>query len=382
MHTQTRPYRIGIDARFFRGGTSGLGRYTRQLIHYLAKVDQYNHYVVFLTEEDMAEWDVAQDNFEPRVVQATHYTVREQTVFLRELYRAKLDLVHFLNFNHPLLYRKPFVVTVHDLTIFRFPAGRSSASKMRRAAFQRVFAHSLHAAKSVIAISEFTAADVERSFHIPHARMEVVYEAGPYPVTEWPFGHKASTQQFIGRKEPYFLFVSQWRPHKGILTLIQAFNEFKKKTGSPHLLVLAGNQKTSEMEVRQALAESPYAGDIVTPGFVPDDMLPLLYHNAEALLYPSESEGFGLPALEAMAYGTPVIAADSTSLPEVVGNAGILVPTRDEMALAEAMERIVMEPSLAGELVAKGYRQAEKFSWDKAAYDTLGIYQRVLEKLR
>lgn len=379
--TTKRPYRIALDARFFRKETGGIGRYTRELIHHLAAIDAVNEYTVLLTPADAAEWTLDQPNFHTQIIDIPHYSLAEQTKLLKVLQAGKFDLVHFLNFNHPLLYRRPFVVTQHDMTVYFHPVGRSQKSVLRRAAFVTTMKRALKAARKVIAVSEHTARDAEKYLGISHAKMEVVYHGGPDPV-EFAFGSKAGVQEYLGTRDPYLLFVSQWRPHKGILTLIEAFAEFKKKTGLPHKLVLLGKQKASQEEVKAALEACPYFTDIIAPGFAPEELLPALYKYADAFVLPSEYEGFGLPVLEAFNYGTPVITADNSSLPEVAGDAALFFPTKDAHALAEQMAVLVGNEKLANELREKGYKQLKKFSWEKTAARTLQVYLSVLERKR
>lgn len=382
MHARLKQkYRIGIDARFFRTETGGIGRYSRELIHHLAALDGHNEYVVFLTEADIAEWTLQQANFKPVVVTAGHYTPAEQTVFLKDLMAQKLDLVHFLNFNHPILYPRPFVTTLHDLTMFFFPAGKSSKSRLRHQIFRYVFRRSLAAARKVIAISEYSANDAEKHLHISHAKMEVVYEGGPQ-VGEIPFGSKKVVMDYLGTKDPYFLFVSSWRPHKGILTMIDAFNEFKQKTGLPHKLVLVGKQTVLEEQVKEKLVQSQFASDIITPGFAPDELLPALYNHSYAFVMPSEYEGFGLPVLEAMACGTATIVANNSSLPEVGGDAALYFPTGDASKLAQTMEQLVASPELRQKQIEKALKQLQKFTWMHCAEQTLRVYMSILEKRR
>jgi glycosyltransferase involved in cell wall biosynthesis len=374
-----RPYRIGLDARFFRSETAGLGRYSRELITHLAHIDQYNEYTVFLTPKDMEEWDIVQANFIPFVVDASHYTLAEQTRFLTVLNKQKFDLVHFLNFNHPLLYRRPFITTLHDLTLYFFPSGRSKSSAVRRAAFKAIISHSVRAAARVIAISEHTAEDAEKHLHMPHAKMEVIYNGGA-DIVELPFGNKAMIQEYLKTREPYFLFLSEWRPYKGLVTLIDAFDLFKADTKQGHKLVLAGKHSKNVEEMMERIARSPFRDDIITPGFVPEDLLPSLYRNSVAFICASEYEGFGIPVLEAMAHQAPVIAADNSSIPEVVGSAGLLFPTRDSAALAERMKELIADPKLREALIEKGRQQLRKFSWAKMAEKTHRLYLNVLEK--
>ena len=379
MTTSSPSYRIGIDARMLHSSHGGIGRYTRNLLERLADLDHHNQYFVFITAEDETEWPLSQPNFQPVVVDAPFYSYAEQTTFLRTLYQYRLDLVHFLNFNHPVLYRRPFVVTMHDLTVYFYPVGRSQKSRLRRAGFVWSLRHAARSAKKVIAISDHTAQDVERHLGASQAKIEIVYEGGPEPM-ELPFGNKAMVQEYLGIREPYFLFLSQWRPHKGMLTLMNAFAKFKAETGLPHKLVLAGKQKMLVNEVKHTLAASPVSSDILTPGMVPEALLGPLYRNATAFVMPSEYEGFGLPVLEAFAYGAPVIVAENSSLPEVAGNGGLYFPTSDVAALSERMKELVGTPGLAEELVKHGQAQLKKFSWERMAKQTHDIYLNILEK--
>lgn len=374
-------HRIGIDARMFRRATGGIGRYTRELLHHLLPLDPHNDYVVFLAEADLGEWDIDLPNVTPVVSKAVHYTPQEQTVFLRELVSHKLDLVHFLNFNHPVLYRRPFVVTLHDLTMFSYPPRGGKIALVKKLGFTVIFRRVMQAAKKIIAISEYTAFDAEKRLGIPHAKMEVIYEGGPEPVRFLP-GSKDSVQKYLGTREPYFLFVSQWRPHKGIVTLIDAFDQFKEATGLPHKLVLVGSPEAAPDSVKEALVQARFASDIIAPGFAPDELLPALFHFSSAFVMPSEYEGFGLPVLEGFAHGAPVIAADNSSLPEVVGKGGLLFPTRDAAALAHCLTRVVTETGLRAALVEQGMKQLAKFSWQRCAEQTLGVYYAILEKRR
>lgn len=377
------PYRIGIDARFYRRSTSGIGRYTRELLHGLGHLDQHNRYVIFLTPEDFNEWEHDYPNFEPVVVPISHYTPAEQTSFLKVLLAAKLDLMHFLNFNHPVLYRRPFVTTLHDLTLFHMPesAGKSATSAARRKAFLAVFKHSLTAAKKVIAISEHSAADAAKTFGISHAKMEVIYEGAPV-AQQLPFGSKKRVQDYLHVKEPYFLFVSQWRGHKGILTLVEAFERFKSETGLPHKLVLVGNQEAATPEVRERLVASSAASDIVAPGFVPDEILPALYTYAAAFVMPSEYEGFGLPVLEALVYGAPTIVADNSSLPEVGGKAARFFKTGDATQLAQALAEVATDEKLVEKMRKAGFIHVRNFDWSRMAARTLEVYRGLLERTR
>lgn len=385
MHRQLPPrsYRIGIDARLFRKAHGGIGRYTRELLFHLFSIDAQNEYFVFLTGADMSEWEWDIPNVTPVVVEIPHYTVAEQTKFAKVLNSYDLDLVHFLNMNHPLAYRRPFVVTLHDLTIWHMPetSTKGRASLVKQQAYKLVLRRAMKAARKVIAISEHTAHDAENALKLPHAKMEVIYEGGPQPVS-LEFGSKKIVQDYLGTRQPYILFVSQWRAHKGILTLLEAFAEFKQKTGLPHQLVLLGKQEAASEKIRKAVVESPVASEIITPGFGPEELLPALYTYASAFVMPSEYEGFGLPVLEAFTYGTPTIVANSSSLPEVAGNAACYFEPGDGAALAQALTQVTTDAALVEKLRNAGLEQLQKFSWINCAEQTLQTYLSVLEKQR
>jgi len=378
-----RSYRIGIDARLFRSTTGGIGRYSRELLAHLFSIDQVNEYTVFLSKADVVEWDFDLPNVEMVVVEVPHYSYAEQVTFLRILNSYKFDLVHFLNFNHPILYRRPYVVTIHDFTLMLYPeaASKGAKSKYKQLVYKHVLSLAIKRAKRAIAITENTADDAEKLLGIPHARMELIYLGGPEK-HEIPFGSKKRVQDYLGTRDPYILFWSQWRSHKGIQVILPAFERFKEATGAPHKLVLVGRQEAAPQHVRDAIAASPFVDDIVTPGFAPDELLPSIFAHATMYVMPSFYEGFGLPPLEAMTYGTPVILADNSSLPEIGGDAALYFPTGDVDALAERMQEVLFNPQMVETLRQRGFSQAAKFSWHECAKRTLGLYRSILDKKR
>ncbi len=371
-------YRIALDARFWRKDTAGIGRYTRELVHYLAKIDKTNQYTVILTNQDVPEWDVHQDNFKTAVVPFTHYSLSEQSRFLLWLNKQNFDLVHFLNFNHPVLYHKRFVVTIHDLTLFKFPADNKKRSMLRKLAFYAVFKHAAKYSNKVIAISKNTLEDTAKYFNVRINKFKLIYEGGP-KIDESIKYNRESVTKYIESDCAYFLFVSQWRPHKGIITLVDAFNKFKAISKSNHKLVLLGNQKVATTQMLASINNSPYRSDIIIPGFAPDELLPSLYHFSTAFIVPSEYEGFGLPVLEAYSYQTPAIVAENSSLPEVAGKNALYFPTNNSDKLAEQMVRIIEDPSLAKILKSSGDEQLKLFSWQKCAQETYDTYIEVLK---
>lgn len=373
---ENKIHNIALDARFWRKDTAGIGRYSRELVHNLAKIDHVNQYTVILTDKDSSEWDVNQANFHPVILPINHYSLSEQTRFLAWLNKQNFDLVHFLNFNHPILYKKKFIVTVHDLTLFKFPADNKKRSALRKLAFYNVFKHAVKKANKVIAISKHTLKDTREYFNTEESRLKLVYEGGP-EITSINYKHD-SIIKYLNTDSPYFLFVSQWRPHKGIITLVQAFNEFKNEYHTNHKLVLLGNQKVATNEIINSISQSPFRSDIIVPGFAPDELLPSLYHYSSAFIVPSEYEGFGLPVLESYSYQAPTIVAHNSSLIEVAGEGALYFPTQDSHALCEQMNNIISNDKLRADQITHGLNQLNIFSWQKCAKETLETYLEVL----
>lgn len=370
--------KVGIDARLFRREAAGIGRYSRELLTRIPDLAPDLTFTVFLTPADFEQWDLDRPNVETVVVPIKHYSLGEQAAFLGELNRRNLDLVHFLNFNHPIRYRKPFVVTLHDLTLYNFQGRGGAKNKLKETAFRMVFEHAMRASKRIVSISQYSANDVVAKLGVSREKIDVVPNGGP-PQAFISESMRPHAQSILGGPEPYFLFVSQWRPHKGLGTLIEAFEKLRASRQERVKIVLVGRRDVAPPELIAAIENSPYRGDIVMPGFVDDITLQALYRFSTACVVPSEHEGFGLPLLEAFACGATVIAANNSAMPEVLGDAGLLFETRNAADLAMAMAKLLDDPELRDSLIAKGIRRLPDFSWDQTAAQTLATYRRVLE---
>ncbi len=370
--------RIAIDARFYRKSTAGVGRYTRGLIHHLQGLDQSHHYTVILTPDDFKEWpkEPALPNWEVKVLDIVHYTKGEQTKLLRYLNEQKFDLVHFTMFNHPLLYKGKFVVTIHDLTMTLFPL--RPVWHPRTWAYRYTMQHAASAAKKIIVPSLSTKNDVHRLLGAAEDKIVLTYEAVEPEFQPQPdLQKRADTEQKFGITKPFVFFVNAWRPHKGLPELVAAFLKAKEEIDIQ--LVVAGKPNASFPDVIEAVeGAKKKTPDVITPGFIDDADMITLYSAASAFAFSSHYEGFGLGALEALACGAPTISADNSSLPEVVGDAAILYPTGDIEALAQAIVRLTKDPALQEEFRQKGIARAKAFSFDKMAQETLAVYQSLL----
>jgi len=382
--------KIVLDGRFLRRTTGGIGRYTQSLIREMAKLSSQDEFIVLITPDDVADWQdlvtsaqLSPQRWQSKVVSIPHYSLAEQTQLPKILNELAPDLVHFLNFNHPILYRGKFVVTVHDLTILRYPVGAKQQSPIFRWGFRQVLSHAVRAAAQIIADSDATKDDIVNILGAPSDRIRTVYLGFDPSYQPINLPQRGRLHAYLNEKysirTPYLLFLSQWRPHKGIGVLLDAYQQLRDN--EPKLtpkLVLAGKPHPAYPEINEQVKRHPYAADITVPGFVTEEDLPKLYQAAEIFICPSLYEGFGLPPLEAMACGTPVISSDSTSLPEVVADAGVLVPAGNASALAGAIGSLLKDQKRLRDYHALGLRRARAFPWEKTARETLAIYQEAL----
>ena len=385
---------IVIDARFWRRSAAGLSTYTQSLVRNLVKLDSTNRYTILIAPDDVAEFDIVAPNVTALVVPIGHYSLAEQTKLPPILDRLKPDLVHFLHFNHPLRYRGRFVVTMHDLTVVYFPMGRQQRNPLRRLAFLTVMKDAARRADRVIAVSRTTRDDLVRDLGADPNRISVIHEGidlrrlHPPGVTAiHPSGVRAL--EALGIHQPYLLYVSQWRPHKRIEDLVAAYERLALHrsgatgTGSSHQhpqlqLVLTGLPNRAFPKIIARVEHSPLRHRIVTPGFVPDELLPTLYAHAELFVFPSLYEGFGFPPLEAMAMGTPVVSSNASCLPEILGDAAEYFEAGNVDQLATTIAELLVNKKRRAELTKQGRTQAALYDWQTVAKQTLAVYQSVL----
>lgn len=272
----------------------------------------------------------------------------------------------------PLFAPKRSVVTVHDLAYEIFP--REYAPR-HRAYLQFVTRHAVHKAKKIIAVSERTKRDISKYYAVPQRKIEVIYHGFMHNQLKDPedVAHDINARKLLPTHNPYFLFVGRLEKKKNIVRLIEAFEYFCARTKEPFDLVLAGAPGFGYEQIAYAIKHSPYASRIHESGYVSPEVKTVLYTHAFAFVFISLYEGFGLPVLEAQNAGIPVIASDTSSIPEVVGKAGIMVDPQDPVAVAKAMEDLLVHKKLRPYLIKKGYENLERFSWKQSAQQTLDL---------
>ncbi len=300
----------------------------------------------------------------------------EQLVLPFALRKSGAELFHAMAFAGPLVNTLPWIVTIYDTSFERYPESFNAAN---RTYLNWAVRHAVRHANRVIAISESTKRDLVAHYRLSPDRVSVVYggtDAAFSPAPGKQYMEDLRTRRELPEK--MILHVGTIEPRKNIAQLVRAFARARRSAHLPHCLVLIGARGWKHAEVDAAIEEEQVSDVVHFAGYVPADELPDWFRAADLFVYPSRYEGFGLPPLEAMACGTPVVASNSSSLPEVVGDAGLLVWPDDVNGLAEAIVRVLKTPVLRDEMRERGLAQAAKFSWARTARETLDVYRAVL----
>ena len=372
--------KIGIDARMYGVGFTGIGRYTAELIEELARQDEVHEYVLFMRKESYDRFQCPNERFKKVLADYAHYSFGEQFGFNRVLMREKLDLMHFTHFNAPIFYNRPFIVTIHDLTLSFFP-GKKMNRFFHRWAYHRVIHRVTRRAKKIIAVSEHTKKDLIETLKVPEDKIEVVYNGvsakfgGVEPLP------RPELFKSLGLSRPYFLYTGVWRDHKNLVGLIRAFAAFNEKTGQQYELVITGPHNPTYQEVPDTVRALGVEASVHLVGLVSEATIYALYLNALAYVFPSFYEGFGLPPLEAMQCGTPVLASNVSAIPEICGEGNALYfdPHRIDDIQAK-LDLFIKDPPLRQRLIDRGKERVKFFSWSRMAAQVLRVYNSVLKK--
>jgi glycosyltransferase involved in cell wall biosynthesis len=375
--------RIGIDARTLSGRNTGDRTYWRGLIGGLAAVDAENEYVLYLKNPMEGEPPPVGPNFRWRTLPAPENDALWMLrTFPKALAEDRVDVAH-TQYNVPLLGCPcPVVTTVHDVTFALFP---ELFLPRDRWTLNTLVPWSLRRAARVIADSESTRRDILRLYRraVPPDKVHAILLAAD-PLFRPPEGGQESARALANEMldlggRPYVLAVGVMQPRKNLGLLLDAFARVKGGASPPpHRLVIAGKRGWKNEELDRHLAALPLGvrAEIVFPGYVADADLPMLYGGADALCYPSLYEGFGLPPLEAMACGCPVLCSDTSSLPEVVGDAGVPLPPDDVSAWTDALRGLLADAAARERLRTLGPARAALFPWEKTARETLRVYEK------
>jgi glycosyltransferase involved in cell wall biosynthesis len=373
--------KVAIDIR--RMTEFGIGTYIRNVVRTLARLDRESQYFLIGLPAKVDECRPLPPNFHAVPLPDRESTLKGSFEFRAVVRRLHCDVVHIPHlFWIPRGLSCPYVVTVHDLLDHMY--GARDRSSLRRSLHLQLTRRALRKAARVLAVSQFTKSEIARTFAVPDDRIEVVYNA----IDErFLHGHASQADRDLIAERyqvnyPFLLYAGAIRPHKNVVRTIEAFSalktELEKEQQLPDLkLIIIGDDLSGHPGLRRTVVRSGVQNDVRFLGFVPIEVLRIFYDVAKIFVFPSLYEGFGLPPLEAMAHGTPVVTSNTSSLPEVAGNAALLVNPENVFEIQRALQRALLDPVLRTRMKQRGYEQAQRFSWTSSVSRILEIYREV-----
>lgn len=371
--------KIGIDCRIFGTGFTGIGRYTEELVTRILdlnhSLDEPHEIVLFFNDPEYSEFRSLYP-VKTVKVNARHYSVKEQVKFLRLLNKEKCDVVHFPHFNVPLLYKGKFTVTIHDLTLEKFP-GKKMTKWYHRMAYKLTIRRAAKRAKKVIAVSEHTKMDAMKFLKLKDEGVEVIYNGVGEEFRTLSQEEVERTMKRLNIKQPYLLYTGVWRSHKNLPRLIEALGILVDR-GMDINLVMTGKEDPNYPEVMETVSRLKLEDRLQLPGKVAEKDLVGLYNGALFYVFPSLYEGFGLPPLEAMSCDTPVVASLASCIPEICGeDNAVYFDPHNQVEIADKIMMLYNDLELQNNLRERGRERVKDFSWQDMAEETFKILRNV-----
>lgn len=355
-----------------REWSTSTGRYARSLVRYLEKIDHVNEYLILMKPDDASRWQASNPNFRAIACPHAEYSFDEQIGLKKQIESLKPDLVHFTMVQQPILYKGKTITTMHDLTTMRFrnPDKNPVIFTIKQLVYKWLNKKVAKKSDFIIVPTQFVKEDVASYTRIDDKKIIVTIEAAD-PIDE-------PSQELTNLKNTKFImYIGRATPHKNLPRLVQAFKLLKKD--HPDLkLVLAGKKDNLYLEIERKLTHQGIT-DVVFTDYITEGQLRWLYENCSVYAFPSLSEGFGLPGLEAMIHSAPVVSSNATCLPEVYEDAAVYFNPLDVNDMYAKIKMVIEDEGLRRQLIAKGKKQAAKYSWQRMAKQTLEVYNRVLE---
>ncbi len=376
---------LGLSTSVIQRGKTGVAQYVFALVRALQPYTPAHRLTLFVLAEDLPLLAFAK-NFAELIPVPEKWRPAVRNVFWHQFVLPRLARQHQLDALHVPSYRRmlwrgpcPLVATIHDLAPFHVARKYSRARMFYGRVVAKYLAKRQH---RIIAISHNTAADIRRFFHVEESRLVVIHNGIDHSRFKPALDNSARewAADRYGLKDPFFLYTARLEhPAKNHVRLIEAFTAFRRESGLPWQLVFAGSDWHGAENIHAAIQSSPETKAIHCLGFVPDQELPSLYQAADVFIYPSMFEGFGLPPLEAMACGCPVISSSRGSLGEIVKDAAQIVDPEDTAAITGAMRGVATDSNLRNLLRAKGFARAGSFRWEKTAAQTIAVYEAAVK---
>jgi len=373
--------KTGIDARaakWYRG--TGIGTYTYQLINSINKIDNENNYLLFTPENFDMSYKL-KSNFKIKSIKANNDNCFWEEVNIPNLLVGEnIELYHVPQNGVGLPKNKtcPFIITLHDVIPLKMP---ETVSDRYLKIFNEELPKIIPLCDGIITVSNYSKDDIAKAFNFPKEKIFVTYLAAEdiYKPLDKIFSKNLIKTKYL-IEDNYILYIGGFSPRKNILGLIEAFSLLPKKLLGSRKLVIAGNKGIS-YEIYKKRAETLHIGDkVIFPGFIPMEDIPHLYNCAELFVYPSFYEGFGLPPIEAMACGIPVIASNATSIPEICGgDSCIFIDPYNAYDLRDSIVNVLTDLDLRDSLIQMGFQKAKSYNWDTTAINTIEAYKKVIE---
>lgn len=365
--------RIGVSVIMAGRSAGGPETYEVQLLRALARIDRENEYVIYVTGPyAISAIGVRQENFRYRVLQPAFRPVSQMATLPVWMSQDGLDFYH-ATFTPPPFSATPLVFTVHCLSSIVHPEYYKRFTAMR---LNFLLKRGIRAAGRILCVSETTRNHVHEMFGIPREEMRVTYNgvSDRFSLSPDPQA-TAEKLKAAGIDEPYILYLGKIQKHKNVGRLLEAYRTYRSESKAPMKLVVAGREQGAGEPVDLTISRLGLDGHVRRLGYVPDDLVPELYRGASAFVFPSLWEGFGIPLLEAMASGTPVITSAVTSLPEIAGDAALVIDPHSSSGIASALLLLEKDATLRSRLIENGLKRVQRFSWDNCAAATLAAYR-------
>ncbi len=363
--------KIAIESNAYYKNKAGSGVYCRNVVDGMKALSPDS--CITLANRRSSEMDIKKKSILKRLLNAAFDIVWMQFVLPAQASKAKSDVLFCPTFLSPIFAPCGVVLTIFDMAFMRYP---ETCDLFFRTYLRVMLSLTKGRARKILTISEYSKKEIVKYLNVPEDRIEVIYPGKDERFTP---GRSALGGKY-GIPGKYFLYIGTIEPRKNIETIIDAFAKVKRESALPHSLVIAGGKGWYYDSVFRNARVSGVEDSIIFPGYIPEEDLPSLYRNAEAFVFPSLYEGFGLPVLEAMACGCPVIASNTSSIPEAAGDAAILIDPLDTYSIAASMKKVASDPGLREQLVNKGLERSRRFSWDNAAKKTLAALKNAAKE--
>ena len=368
--------KIGIDARLWN--ETGVGRYVRSLYQYLPELDDQNEYIWFFLEKEYGEIKMPHKNWRKVKANIRWHTLAEQLLLPWIFYKEKLDLLHFPYFSFPILYPRKFVIHIYDLIYDHYKTAKDSTLpfwlfSLKKFGYHFITWSSMIRASAIMTLSEDAKSEIVDHYHINPGKIFITYESGK--LENKPTGLKKSRGK-IKQLKPYILYVGSAHSHKNLENLILATKRLAEKQKNIKL-VLIGNDDFFYPRLKKFVHRNKLTDQVIFVGFVPNSDLAAWYQSAICFATASNMEGFGIPPLEAMSVGCPVIVSNIPVFREIYGNAAVYFNQNDPKDIAKTISTTIADQKFVRNMIEKGYKQTSLYSWKKTIEDTVEVYKKM-----